>query len=201
MFLPSISQDNQKKIMDVIMDGFKADAILYNYEEVDLHIRPMNPRELQQEQDYAEAQLNSEFGEEYEWEREDLQPQPCIDLIEMNRFEVIRAYKDKYPLLKFRKVIWWNQVAINHVALQIITNWWFEAAALTVIISNSVVLTLTDPRQSPTPTQVIIDFTFLILYTIEMSLKIIGLGFIFNQGAYLRDYWNILDFIIVSTAY
>lgn len=42
---------------------------------------------------------------------------------------------------------------------------------------------------------------FLILYTIEMSLKIIGLGFIFNRGAYLRDAWNVLDFVIVATAY
>jgi hypothetical protein len=34
-----------------------------------------------------------------------------------------------------------------------------------------------------------------------MVLKIIGLGFILNRGAYLRDPWNMLDFIIVLTAY
>lgn len=34
-----------------------------------------------------------------------------------------------------------------------------------------------------------------------MFLKIIGLGFFFNKKAYLKDTWNILDFIIVSTAY
>lgn len=34
-----------------------------------------------------------------------------------------------------------------------------------------------------------------------MSLKIIGLGFIFSKYAYLRDGWNILDFIIVFTAW
>lgn len=34
-----------------------------------------------------------------------------------------------------------------------------------------------------------------------MALKIIGLGFLFNEGAYLRDAWNILDFVIVVTAY
>ena len=34
-----------------------------------------------------------------------------------------------------------------------------------------------------------------------MLLKIIGLGFLFNKGAYLRDPWNILDFIIVMSAY
>lgn len=34
-----------------------------------------------------------------------------------------------------------------------------------------------------------------------MVLKIIGMGFIFNKQSYLRDYWNILDFVIVVTAY
>ena len=42
---------------------------------------------------------------------------------------------------------------------------------------------------------------FLVLYTIEMAFKIFGLGFFFNSGAYLRDSWNILDFIIVLSAY
>lgn len=36
-------------------------------------------------------------------------------------------------------------------------------------------------------------------YTFEMTLKILGMGFILNKGAYLRDPWNVLDFTIVST--
>ncbi len=46
-----------------------------------------------------------------------------------------------------------------------------------------------------------IETIFLALYTSEMIIKIIGLGFIFNKGAYLRDAWNIMDFVIVTTAY
>ena len=34
-----------------------------------------------------------------------------------------------------------------------------------------------------------------------MVLKILGMGFIFNKGAYLRDSFNILDFFIVMSAY
>ncbi len=33
-----------------------------------------------------------------------------------------------------------------------------------------------------------------------MTLKIVAFGFIFNKGAYLRDLWNVLDFIIVVTS-
>ena len=47
----------------------------------------------------------------------------------------------------------------------------------------------------------LLDDAFLAFYSVELVLKIVGLGFIFNKGAYLRDSWNILDFIIVSSAY
>ena len=46
-----------------------------------------------------------------------------------------------------------------------------------------------------------IDDVFLVLYTIEMVLKILGMGFILNKGSFLRDSWNILDFIIVTSGY
>ena len=42
---------------------------------------------------------------------------------------------------------------------------------------------------------------FLYIYTLEMFMKILGLGFILNRGSYLRDPWNVLDFTIVTTGY
>jgi hypothetical protein len=39
------------------------------------------------------------------------------------------------------------------------------------------------------------------LYTVEMILKILGYGFIIPKKSYLRDSWNILDFIIVISGY
>lgn len=44
------------------------------------------------------------------------------------------------------------------------------------------------------------DF-FLIVYAIECGLKILGMGFLMNKGAYLRDPWNILDFTIVASSF
>lgn len=38
------------------------------------------------------------------------------------------------------------------------------------------------------------------IYVTEMVLKICALGFLFNKGAYLRDLWNIMDFVIVVTS-
>ena len=62
-------------------------------------------------------------------------------------------------------------------------------------------LALDDPLQTEFIWQNDIDNFFLGFYTLEMTLKILGLGFIANRKAYLRDYWNMLDFVIVVTAY
>ena len=45
------------------------------------------------------------------------------------------------------------------------------------------------------------EYTFQGLYTIEMIFKIIGMGFFWNKGSYLRDPFNILDFVIIMSAY
>jgi len=47
----------------------------------------------------------------------------------------------------------------------------------------------------------VIEYFFLAAYTLEMIIKILARGFVFNEGAYLRDSFNILDFVIVLSAY
>ena len=37
------------------------------------------------------------------------------------------------------------------------------------------------------------------LFTAECVLKVIAMGFILHWNAYLRDYWNWLDFVVVIT--
>jgi hypothetical protein len=46
-----------------------------------------------------------------------------------------------------------------------------------------------------------LEYFFLVLYTIEMLLKILGMGFVMTNESYLRDSWNLMDFIIVISAY
>lgn len=42
-----------------------------------------------------------------------------------------------------------------------------------------------------------LEYIFLIIFTLECFLKIVAYGFVFHEGAYLRNCWNILDFVIV----
>ena len=45
------------------------------------------------------------------------------------------------------------------------------------------------------------EVVFNILFTIEMGIKIISLGFCTTKGTYLRDYWNVLDFVVVLVSW
>ena len=45
-----------------------------------------------------------------------------------------------------------------------------------------------------------LDLTFNSLFIFECVLKIIALGFVMDEGSYLRDSWNKLDFFIVVTS-
>ena len=42
-----------------------------------------------------------------------------------------------------------------------------------------------------------IDLVFLCIYTTEMVLKIIAMGFVMREYSYLREGWNIMDFFVV----
>lgn len=82
---------------------------------------------------------------------------------------------------------------INLVAI----NPWFEKFILVVILINCVFLAMDNEVQFVKDHSEDIDIIFLIIYTIEMLLKIIAMGFFMRAHSYLRDSWNILDFIVV----
>ncbi|KAK3797816.1 hypothetical protein RRG08_052416 [Elysia crispata] len=42
-----------------------------------------------------------------------------------------------------------------------------------------------------------IEYVFILIFLLESILKIIAYGFVMHPGAYLRNGWNALDFIIV----
>ena len=89
---------------------------------------------------------------------------------------------------------------ITTTSYKIVTSKTFEYISLGVIGFNSVTLALDDPTTNY-DNNANTELTLLIIYTVEMFLKIIGLGFVFNKGSYLRDYWNVVDIIIISTGY
>lgn len=42
-----------------------------------------------------------------------------------------------------------------------------------------------------------VEYVFLIIFTVETFLKIIAYGLVMHPSAYIRNGWNLLDFVIV----
>lgn len=71
-----------------------------------------------------------------------------------------------------------------------------------IILFNTITLSMFDysDRNSRGQNNKLIDIfsmCFSIVYTIEAILRIIALGFVVHKKSYLRDPWNLIDFIVV----
>ncbi|XP_043554473.1 probable voltage-dependent R-type calcium channel subunit alpha-1E [Chiloscyllium plagiosum] len=73
---------------------------------------------------------------------------------------------------------------------------------LATIIANCVVLALEQhlPNGDKTPMAKSLEQTepyFIGIFCFEAGIKIVALGFVFHKGSYLRNGWNVMDFIVV----
>ncbi|CAN0576107.1 unnamed protein product, partial [Ectocarpus sp. 12 AP-2014] len=102
--------------------------------------------------------------------------------------------------------------------VKLVAHPWFDRFILLVIALNSIVLALADwTRIDEDPSSEHVgepiaegswrntllyetESIFTAIFTLEFVLKVVSQGFIFGHGAYLRDAWNVLDFVVVVTA-
>lgn len=126
-----------------------------------------------------------------------------LKISDKSDMEKLEVYSDRFPFLKLRKSIMKAQLIIKTICYLIIKNKIFDNICLLIIIANSVTMIYDDTATSDNPNPIFaeLESTFLILYTIEMVLKIIGYGFITGPEPYIKDAWNILDFFIVMSSY
>ncbi|KAG8436805.1 hypothetical protein GDO86_007767 [Hymenochirus boettgeri] len=73
---------------------------------------------------------------------------------------------------------------------------------LATIIANCIVLALEQhlPGDDKTPMSRRLEKTepyFIGIFCFEAGIKIVALGFVFHKGSYLRNGWNVMDFIVV----
>ena len=126
-----------------------------------------------------------------------------LKIEEKDDLEKLNVYTDRFPLLSVRKAILRVVTLIQMTSFMIISSKIFDNISILVILANSIVMVLDDSstNDNPNPIFAVLENVFLILYTIEMVFKIIGMGFFFPKDSYLKDSWNILDFFIVLTSY
>uniref|UniRef100_A0A6Q2ZMP6 Voltage-dependent calcium channel type A subunit alpha-1 n=1 Tax=Esox lucius TaxID=8010 RepID=A0A6Q2ZMP6_ESOLU len=73
---------------------------------------------------------------------------------------------------------------------------------LATITANCIVLALEQhlPGEDKTPMAKRLECTepyFIGIFCFEFGIKLVALGFVFHKGSYLRNGWNIMDFIVV----
>ncbi|XP_055846918.1 voltage-dependent calcium channel type A subunit alpha-1 isoform X9 [Episyrphus balteatus] len=80
---------------------------------------------------------------------------------------------------------------------------YFDFFIMVVISLSSIALAAEDPViENSTRNKILnyFDYAFTGVFTIEMLLKIVDLGIILHPGSYLREFWNIMDAVVVICA-
>jgi hypothetical protein len=79
---------------------------------------------------------------------------------------------------------------------------WFDRIILAVIAANCVFMAMEDPpnRLEESAYNALLynaGIFFQTCFMLEAAAKIVARGFVLGRGAYLRDWWNVLDFVTV----
>ncbi|XP_066587016.1 voltage-dependent calcium channel type A subunit alpha-1 isoform X8 [Prorops nasuta] len=80
---------------------------------------------------------------------------------------------------------------------------YFDFFIMVVISLSSIALAAEDPVSENSARNTILnhfDYAFTGVFTVEMILKVIDLGVLLHPGSYLREFWNIMDAVVVICA-
>eukprot|EP00058_Branchiostoma_floridae_P010048 XP_002595536.1 hypothetical protein BRAFLDRAFT_64590 [Branchiostoma floridae] len=79
---------------------------------------------------------------------------------------------------------------------------WFDYVILIFIFMNCITLAMERPKIDPDSGErmflTIANYVFTVIFTLEMSVKVLALGFVFGEGAYLKSGWNVIDGFLVA---
>ena len=119
-----------------------------------------------------------------------------IDFKPLRKEELSRRYFDYHFCFKQRKKIHDFRLAMRYSCRYFVDNWIFELVSTVITFANCICFCLSDPT-NPYDFWNYIDNYFLIFYILESGLKINTFSFYSGENAYLKDYWNLLDLLVV----
>lgn len=80
---------------------------------------------------------------------------------------------------------------------------YFDFFIMIVISLSSIALACEDPVDEESEKNKLLnlfDYGFTCVFTIELLLKVVDLGVILHPGSYLREFWNLMDAVVVGCA-
>lgn len=108
------------------------------------------------------------------------------------------------PILPYSSMFIFSSTnPIRVVAHNIVNYAYFEPFIMTIIVASSISLAAEDPVLEDSEWNMVLnyfDYAFTLVFTVEMLLKVIDLGIMLHPGSYGRDFWNLLDAIVVICA-
>ncbi|XP_073953568.1 uncharacterized protein [Choristoneura fumiferana] len=94
-----------------------------------------------------------------------------------------------------RSLFWWSPWSPwRRACVYLSTNQYFDYFVMATILLNCVFLAMSETVEEA-------EYIFLAIYTAEMIIKCIAKGFILNKYTYLRNPWNWLDFVVITSGY
>jgi hypothetical protein len=122
--------------------------------------------------------------------------------MKLRRFDTIKNMNDDL-VLSGKALDYFGVNSSFRVRLfDLVVNRNFERVILTIIALSTIQLALSNPINDPNSTMqkalYWIDFFTTIVFLVECGMKIIAFGFVKNgPHSYLRNPWNLVDFIII----
>lgn len=96
----------------------------------------------------------------------------------------------------------WNPIRTNAWAM--VHHPYFDNIVLVLIAASTISVALDNPLNAPDGSLANVlgwvDFTLTIFFIVEVLLKVIAFGLYMNHHAYLRNSWNMMDFVITAIA-
>ena len=138
----------------------------------------------------------------------DLMDDSKIDLMDDSKIEeqviskVMQPEENRKPsVIQLFWVTLTKNNFVRKLCFKMVESSYFELGVTFLIIGSSLCLAFDNPLDDPNSSQATIlyycDIMFTFLFILEMLVKILAYGLIFENGAYLKNTWNILDFIII----
>ena len=143
-------------------------------------------------------------------EREILKSIPDVEVLYI---ENLRSHDDEIERVKGRERIYVSTsvfcLEVTHeprrTAILIVESRIFDPLILITILANCITMAWQSPLDPEGTWKSgfinACEPIFLAVFTVELVLKVIAYGFLMHKGAYLRDAWCQLDFIVVTLAW
>nr|XP_018900706.1 PREDICTED: voltage-dependent calcium channel type A subunit alpha-1 [Bemisia tabaci] len=131
--------------------------------------------------------------------------EPSKELAEAQRQETEEAEEGAAkPMLPYSSMFFLTSTnPVRKAAHWVVNLRYFDFFIMIVISLSSIALAAEDPVIEGSFRNVVLnhfDYAFTGVFTVEMLLKIVDLGVILHPGSYLREFWNIMDAVVVIFA-